>query len=511
MKVTKWMKRLLRQRFSIILLILVQFLFVGWSIYSNTRRWDIASAVLTAISFFVALHVLNSKDKGGYKTSLVFLILLVPLFGGLFYLVFKCSFFSYNIPKRMRKVEETTLDYSVQSDAECRAACAAFPQHACQLRYLNDFVGFPVRGNSDTQYFPLGDDALPAMIEEIQKAERYVFLEYFIIREGKMWDAIVEALQERADAGVDVRVIYDDVGCFAGLGGRKFSEMGYRGIRFVPFNRFVPFISTIQNNRDHRKLLIVDGKTAFTGGINIADEYINVGQKECGHWKDSALMVRGTAAWSFTVMFLQMWNFCAKCQEDTREYFPAEMPSTPQNGFVVPYTDSPMDRENVGEHVYMQIINSARKYVYIATPYLIVDDSMVSALILAAKSGVDVRIVTPAKYDRFIIHFTTRSYYRKLVEAGVRIYEYTPGFIHSKLFVSDDTVATVGTTNMDYRSLYLNFECGAVMYGTKSVTQVKNDMEKTFARCREITAEDCKRRWPIRFVQSVMRLFAPLM
>lgn len=510
MKFSKWMKRLFRQRMLVILLVLLQFAVVFWSIFSNTRRWDMVSVFLTTISFFVALYVLNSKDKGGYKISLVFLILLLPLFGGLFYLFFKISFFSYNIPRKMREVEQRTQDLSVRSDEICVEACDKFPEYASQIRYLNDYAGFPVRGDSETEYFPLGDVALPAMIREIRKAKRYVFLEYFIIREGKMWDTIAEALEERAAAGVDVRVIYDDVGCFAGLDGKKFSEAGYRGIRFVPFNRFLPFVSTIQNNRDHRKLLIIDGEVAFTGGINIADEYINVTCRH-GHWKDSALMVKGSAAWSFTVMFLQMWSFCAKCPEETRNYHPEQMPSTEANGYVIPYTDSPMDHENVGEHVYMQVINGARRYLYIATPYLIVDDSMLSALTLAAKSGVDVRIITPYRYDRFIIHFTTRSYYRKLIDAGVRIYEYSPGFIHSKLLVADDKVATVGTSNMDYRSLYLNFECGAVMYGADAVLQVKQDIEKTFSVCREITAADCKRSWIVRIIQSVMRLFAPLM
>ena len=210
-------------------------------------------------------------------------------------------------------------------------------------------------------------------------------------------------------------------------------------------------------------------------------------------------------------MFLQMWSFCGKCDEPFETYYPADMPHTEDSGYVLPYTDSPMDTENVGEHVYLQMINSARKYLYITTPYLIIDDSTVSALTLAAKSGVDVRIITPYRYDKFLVHFTTRSYYRKLMQAGVRIYEYSPGFIHSKLFVSDDEVATVGTANLDFRSLYLHFECGAVMYGTRAVGQVKEDFLSTLEACHEITPEDCHRSWFVRLIQSVMRLFAPLM
>lgn len=510
MKFSKWMKRLLRQRILIILIILVQIAFVAWSIFSNSRKWELLSAVLTGISFFVALYVVNSRDKGAYKISLVFLILLFPIFGGLFYILFKGTVPWRAMHRRLLALEQKNRNRRLLSDPVREEACESFPGRARQIRYLTDYAGFPICDGTETEYFSLGDDALPAMLEEMKKAERYIFLEYFIIREGKMWDAIAEVLEERAAAGVDVRVIYDDVGCFGGLDGKEFPEAGYRGIRFAAFNRFVPLVSTIQNNRDHRKILVVDGKVAFTGGINIADEYINAIDR-FGHWKDSVLMVRGAAAWSFTVMFLQMWSFCGECDEVIEDYFPKDMPRVEGNGYVLPYTDSPMDRENVGEHVYLQLINTARKYLYIATPYLIIDDSTVSALTLAAKSGVDVRIITPYRYDKFLVHFTTRSYYRKLIHAGVKIYEYSPGFIHSKLFVTDDEAATVGTANMDFRSLYLHFECGAVMYGTKAVAQVKEDFLRTVEVCREITPRDCHRSWPVRLIQSIMRLFAPLM
>ncbi len=510
MKFSKWMKRLLRQRILIILIILLQIAFLAWSIFSNSRRWEMVSVVLTWISFFVALYVVNSRDKSAYKTSLVFLILLVPIFGGLFYIFFKGTFPWRSMHRQLLALEKKARDSRMLPREVEETACRDHPMWSGQIRYLTDYAGFAISQGNETQYFPLGDDALPAILEQLKKAERYIFLEFFIIREGKMWDAIAEVLEERAAAGVDVRIIYDDVGCFEGLGGKKFSEAGYKGIQFVAFNRFIPLVSTIQNNRDHRKIIVIDGKVAFTGGVNIADEYINAIERY-GHWKDSVLMVRGGAAWSFTVMFLQMWSFCGKRDEPFENYFPDEIPCIESNGYVLPYTDAPMDRENVGEHVYLQMINNARRYFYLATPYLIIDDSTVSVLTLAAKSGVDVRIITPYRYDKFWVHFTTRSYYRKLIHAGVKIYEYSPGFIHSKLLVTDDEAAIVGTANMDFRSLYLHFECGAVMYGTKSVTQVKEDFLKTLELCHKITPEDCHRSWPVRFIQSIMRLFAPLM
>lgn len=510
MKFSRRVKGLLRQRILIILIILLQIAFVIWSILSNSKKFEIVTAFASAVSFFVALYVVNSRDKGAYKTSLVFLILLFPIFGGLFYILFKGTFPWRSLHRGVLSIEEQTKSANLADAETQKKACADFPGRATQIRYLSDYAGFPIFEETETMYFPSGEAALPAMLDAIRQAEKYIFLEYFIIRSGKMWDSIAEVLEERAAEGVDVRIIYDDLGCFGGLDGKKFSEAGYHGIKFMPFNRFIPLLSTIQNNRDHRKILTVDGKVTFTGGVNIADEYINVTAPH-GHWKDSVLRIEGKAAWSFALMFLQMWSFCSGKIEEVTQYCPADWSSHPGNGYVLPYTDSPMDRENVGEHVYLHIINTARKYLYITSPYLIIDDSTVSALTLAAKSGVDVRIITPHQYDKFWVHFTTRSYYTKLLRAGVRIYEYTPGFIHAKLFVSDDEVATVGTANLDFRSLYLHFECGAVMYGTRAVPQVRDDFLSTLSVCHELTPTECQKSPLVRMVQAVMRLFAPLM
>ena len=346
----------------------------------------------------------------------------------------------------------------------------------------------------------------------LEKAEHYIFLEFFIIHEGVMWDSILEILKRKAKQGVTVRLIYDDMGCFLLLPTDYPKQLEQMGISCVKFNPFRPFLSAIQNNRDHRKIISIDGKVAFPGGINLADEYINAIER-FGHWKDSAIKVEGEAAWSFTLMFLQMWDACRWEDEDFSRYYPWQTNPCPVigGGFVQPYMDSPMDTENVGEHVYLQILNQAKDYVYINTPYLIVDDSMVSALTLAAKRGVDVRIITPHKWDKWAIHMTTRSYYRELVKAGVKIYEYTNGFNHSKTFVSDDCTATVGTTNLDFRSLYLHFECGALLFNCEAVSQVKEDFLNTLTICQPITEEDCRHNVFVRLFQDILRLFAPLM
>ena len=306
-----------------------------------------------------------------------------------------------------------------------------------------------------------------------------------------------------------VRVLYDDMGCFLSLPPDYTQKLAQYGIEAAVFNPFQPFLTVKQNNRDHRKITVIDGKVAFTGGINLADEYINAVEKY-GHWRDSAIQLRGDAAWSFALIFLQMWQLVTKQRENIDQYRPTAA-SGIRDGFVQPYADSPTDDDNVGEHVYLQIITGAKDYLYINTPYLIVDDSMISALCLAAKSGVDVRILTPHRWDKRIVHFTTRSYYRELLQSGVKIYEYTIGFNHAKTFVSDDAVATVGTTNLDFRSLYHHFECGTVLYGSRAVMEVKEDFLNTLPICHEITQEELRSNVFVRMAQDVLRLFAPLM
>jgi cardiolipin synthase len=284
------------------------------------------------------------------------------------------------------------------------------------------------------------------------------------------------------------------------------------GIKCFVFNPFKPILSSLQNNRDHRKIVAIDGKVAFTGGLNLADEYINAVER-FGHWKDAAIMLEGEGAWSLTLIFLQMWNLRDGAKDDYGAFYPwRESPCAVESGgYAQPYADSPIDRENVGEHVYIQIINRAKKYVYINTPYLVVDDNLLSALTLAAKSGVDVRIITPHRWDKRMLAIVSRSYYRQLVSAGVKVYEYSSGFNHSKTFVSDDKIATVGTTNLDFRSLYLHFECGVLVYHSPVVQAVKEDFLRTIPVSHQVRLEECARTAFQRIVPDALRLFAPLM
>lgn len=508
----QWFRALFRRRILIVLLLVVQALFLVLILNNSSRTSTIITWILTAVSFLVALSIISKRDKGSFKLIWVFLILLFPIFGGLFYLLVNYQSSVKRFSKKVSRTENKAKELLALPGTGYEMAAESIPEHMPQIQYLEKFAGFPVYTDSTTKFLSPGEVKFEYLLEELEKAEKYIFLEYFIVQEGVMWNAVLEILKRKATQGVLVRLMYDDMGCFFLLPKDYPKQLKKFGIECVIFNRFKPLLTTIQNNRDHRKIASIDGKVAFTGGINLADEYINEYEKH-GHWKDASIMIKGKAAWSLTLMFLQMWELSTGTDEDHSIYYPWQGISCPvqPDGFVQPYADSPMDKENVGEHVYLQIINNAKKYVYINTPYLIIDDSMVSALSLAAKSGVDIRIVTPHHWDKRLVHMTTRSYYRELISAGIKIYEYTPGFIHSKTFVSDDRTATVGTTNMDFRSLYLHFECGVWMYDSTAVMEVKEDFLKTLEVCQEITEADCKGGILKRLGQDILRIFAPLM
>lgn len=508
----RWFLKLFLRRALIALALILQIGLLVDIIMDLSRFSPIISSLHTAMSLVVAVHIASRKDKSAFKTSWLVLVLVLPLFGGVLYLLFNFQTSTRKFQKDVRRAEEKSKPLFERQNALVEAAKTLVPSSAAQIDYLQNYAGFPLYDQTTTKYLTPGEKMLEVLLPELEKAEHYIFIETFILEEGVMWDSMLEVLKRKAREGVRVRIIYDDIGCFMTLPQNYAAQLRSFDIECAVFSPFSPILTVKQNNRDHRKITVIDGKVGFTGGVNLADEYINAYEKH-GHWKDASVMLRGKAAWSLTLMFLQMWELCTHVDEDFMCYYPwAELPCTePDDGFVQPYADSPMDTDNVGEHVYLQIINNAKEYLYINTPYLIVEDSMVSALCLAAKSGVDVRIVTPHRWDKRLVHMTTRSYYRELIRAGVKIYEYTNGFIHSKTFVCDDTVATVGTTNMDFRSLYLHFECGTVMYKSNAVMEVKEDFLDTLKICQPITENDCKSNMLMRLFQDVLRLFAPLM
>ncbi|MDR2518466.1 MAG: cardiolipin synthase [Spirochaetaceae bacterium] len=507
-----WLRVFFKRRIYVIIIILAQIGFMLALIAGSSIVFHYAKWILHSLSVLVCIDIINKKRKPAYKLSWIFLILLFPIFGGFLYVVFHFQSGSRAFRRKIEGARDRCRPFYFTDASSLPEIMASRKAYRTQARYLHETVGYPLYAHTRAEYFNSGEGFFIRALEELEKAERYIFLEFFILRMGVMLDPIIEILEKKARAGLDVRLMYDDMGCFMSLPPNFQRYLAERGIKSQVFNPFIPILSSLQNNRDHRKIIVIDGKVAFTGGVNLADEYINALER-FGHWKDAAVMVCGEAAWSFTLIFLQMWNLDQKQKDDFPSFYPwKERPCpVPSDGYVQPYADNPIDPENVGEHVYIQIINNAKEYVYINTPYLVVDDNLISALTLAAKSGVDVRIITPHRWDKKILAVTSRSFYRQLVSSGVKVYEYTNGFNHSKTFVSDDAVAAAGTINLDFRSLYLHFECGVCVYENQAVQAIKEDFLATLPVCHRITLEDCARNAFQMMLQDVLRLFAPLM
>lgn len=463
------------------------------------------------LSLLVVILIVNKSMNPSYKLAWIIPILLFPVFGGLFYIMFGNYLPNKKTRLRMEAISTQVHSFLQQNIQDQEANIPLTGSAACQSLYIQQSSSFPPMADSGTVYFSIGEEFHLGLLKELEKAEKYIFLEYFIIQEGTMWNSILDILKKKAAQGLDIRIIYDDVGCLMTLPRHYDQQLRKWGIKACVFNPLVPVLSALHNNRDHRKIAVIDGHTAFTGGINIADEYINQYKKH-GHWKDTAILITGGAAWSMTLMFLSLWGFLEDTDEDFSAFYPkATEAALPSNGVVQPFTDSPLDDEPVGESVYLNMISKAEKYVYITTPYLIIDNEMVTALTNAAKSGIDVRIITPGVPDKRIIHAVTRSFYPILMQGGVRIFEYTPGFIHSKVFLSDDRFGVVGTINCDFRSLYLHFECGAWLYDIPALSDIYKDFGETFLQCQEITQEQLPRN-PLKNIgSSILRLFAPFL
>lgn len=351
------------------------------------------------------------------------------------------------------------------------------------------------------------------MLVELDKAKDFIFMEYFIVDDGYMWDNILEVLIKKANEGVDVRVMYDGTCEFALLPRTYPSSLEEFGIHCKVFSPVSPFISTHYNYRDHRKIMVIDGKTAYNGGINMADEYINYTHKY-GHFKDVGVMLKGDAVDSFTLMFLQMWSVNERHCDFSKYLNVGDSLSAGgyfSNGFVMPFGDCPLDEYDVGKSVYMDILNRAKDYVYIMTPYMIMDGELENSLTFSAERGVDVRIILPHISDSFVAQALAKTHYKKLLDAGVKVYEYTPGFVHAKVFVSDDVKSVVGSINMDYRSLYHHFECATYMYGTRCIDDIKSDYKDTLAKCQQVTYESIKNdKWYIKLIGKVLKFVAPL-
>lgn len=506
--IRKLLHKIINRKVITCLLILVQIAWCVGLIYNTAIIFPLLNSFFYAVGIGVAIYIINRDGNPSYKIAWIIPILAAPLFGVLIYLL--CA--NKKPSRYLRKRFEKTGELVTQNLKQDASVIDNMPSRDSTRAYYLKNMGYPVCKDTEVKYFPSGEEMFPNILEELEKAEHFIFLEYFIIEEGEVWDAMLKILSRKAAQGVDVRVIYDDVGCVGKLPTGYNLKLESMGIKCTVFNPFVPFISVVMNNRDHRKILVIDGHTAFTGGINLSDEYMNI-THPFGYWKDTAVMLHGKATWNLTYMFLQMWNVLRGTKEDFDVYRPERYHSEcfSGSGFVQPFSDNPLDDEPISQNVYIDIISQAERYVYICTPYLVPDDEMKNSMILAAKRGVDIRIITPGIPDKKTIYRLTRSYYSTLIEAGVKIYEYGPGFVHAKSIVCDDRIAVVGTINMDFRSLFLHFECGVLMTDTEVSIAVRDDDLVMMDKCRKIEKGFPKRTLIGRIFDSLLRAFSPLL
>lgn len=479
-------------------------------------RWlkdysDLTWILMNLLGIVIIIYIVNKDETSEFKLAWVIPICAAPVFGTLLYVFVVNNIGHIGLKKGVERQLKETSELMNTKDETWKSMEAADVHMAGIARYAQRVGGFAAYEASDMTYFPDGESKYEDLLVELEQAKEFIFLEYFIIERGRMWDSILEVLRRKVKEGVEVRVMYDGTCCLLLLPYSYPRLLQSYGIKAKVFAPIRPLLTTSQNNRDHRKILVIDGKVAYTGGVNLADEYINAKVKY-GYWKDAAIKVTGDAVRSFTLMFLQLWNVEEFRKEEYGKYIHSEAADLrPKQGFVLPYGDCPTIEENLAETIYMDIINSAVRYVHIITPYFIVDNAMLDALQYAARRGVDVKLIVPHIPDKKPIFAMTRTYYPDLLAAGVRVYEYEPGFCHSKIFVSDDEKAVVGTINMDYRSLYHHFECAAYIYRHPVVRDVEQDFDETIKECIEVDMGYYKSISLFqRMTGRILRLVAPL-
>ena len=493
---------------SLVLLQILFLLFIGVFLY---RYVFYAYAAYSLVALVIVMAMINAPGIPEMKTPWIVMTLLFPIIGGLFYL------FAHSQPgvrilnKKVRQQAERMRDFTPANEE----VYASLRERDLHMAGVADYLlkeGFPAYFNKGLEYYPLGDDWFPAMLKALRGARRFIFMEYFIIERGEVWEQVLTLLKDKAAEGVEVRLMYDGTVQFASLTHNYPRLLQAAGIKCKVFSPIKPALTTYQNNRDHRKILVIDGETAFTGGTNLADEYINR-KERFGHWKDTALMIKGDAVRSMTTMFLQLWDLegYENNYGDYLDIYPGPAEEL-LKGYVIPYADSPLDGEYVGKFVYMHILQRATRYVHIMTPYLIIDNEMQTALCDAVRRGVEVSIILPHIPDKAYAFALARTHYSYLLEHGVRIYEYLPGFVHAKVFVSDDNTAVVGTINMDYRSLYLHFENAVLMYEAEEIAAIERDVQDTLDRCLQVTPDYVSEiSLKARIFGFILKIFAPLM
>ena len=466
-------------------------------------------SLVSVAAVFMVLFIVIKRDESTYKLLWLLIILTMPLVGALLYLFFGNKRTAKPLKKRLQSVESSGDPHPLPVGETPFAGEKRMEQ---TIRWLERKTGYPLCKAQPVRYYPLGDDMFPDMLRDMKSAKRSIYIEYFIIEPGQMWDAMLAVLEDKLRQGVDVRVMYDDLGSISSFNFSNARELTQKGIPCVPFNPLLALKGTA-NYRDHRKMLIVDNEIAYSGGINLSDRYINL-EHPYGHWKDTGFRLTGEGVHSFTHMFLTFWNAFALKKGEAGTPMPALQDSAeaPQetDGYVLSYYDSPLEHDATSNQLFIDLLSQSTDYAWFFTPYLMLGDDLMAAMLAAARRGVDVRIIMPGIPDKKLIFRMSRSFYQVLLNGGVKIYEYTPGFVHAKSFVSDDKVATIGTVNLDYRSLFLHFENNSLFYRSSIVEKIKEDFLATQALCSEVQPYDKKRysrRWA---VDGLLRIFAPL-
>ncbi len=507
------MLRIAFSRTAIIVVALLLQLFVFFASFYWLKDYStVVYAAFVLLGAVTVVHILNEENNASFKIAWIIPVLVIPVFGTVLYIYINLQPGTKRIHKKLTKIEDEIRPYLAQNEETVQELQEQSAGEKGIADYLYHADNYPVYAGCKMKYYPIGEAKFADMIEQLKRAEHFIFMEYFIVEEGIMWNTILEILKRKAAEGVEVRFMYDGMCAFDLLPYSYPKKLQKYGINCKMSNKIRPFVSTIQNNRDHRKICVIDGQVGYVGGVNLADEYINE-KERFGHWKDTAVLLRGDAVQSLTMIFLQMWDVDMRGVEPYGKYLTKKADTLNEKlGYVIPYADSPFDHENVGEEVYFHILNHAKKYVHIMTPYLILDNEMLTTLIRAAKSGIEVIIIMPHIPDKWYAFAVAKTYYKELIEGGVQIYEYTPGFVHAKIFVSDDDTATVGSINLDFRSLYLHFENGVFIYDNPEVQKVEEDFQNTLAKCHKVTVTEVRNRGILmKTAGQVLRLVAPLM
>lgn len=508
----KFFKKLVFSRtvISIISILVQLFIFFGMYYFFN-EYMGYFYLMFLLIGFIIIVELINKDINPMFKLAWIIPVLLIPILGVLLYIFFD----NQASPKKMNKkisILENKYNKSIKQDCFLyEEIYKKDKQVASLVKYMNDYGNFPIYKNGETRYFAFGQDYYEDLIGELKKAKKYIFMEHFIVAHGRLWYKILEILKQKAREGVEVYFMYDGMCAISSLTFDYPNQLSMYGIKCKMFNKITPLMASIQNNRDHRKIVVIDGLVAYTGGVNIADEYINE-IRLYGYWKDTGIKVKGEAVNSFVRMFLTMWNVDEIHPSDIKKYISNNNKNSINDGYILPYADSPLDPNEIGKTMYLDMINTATKYIHITTPYLILDYELLSSIKYASKRGVEVAIIMPHIPDKWYVYAVSRSFYKELIDSGVKIYEYTKGFIHSKMCITDSEEAIIGTINFDYRSLYMNFENAVYLYKSKKIKIIENDFENTLIESKLITKKDIKKFNIIKkIVGKILRLFAPIM